>query len=185
MKKILIVMTLLAFALAGCANTTEQARTNSPQTDTPQLALSKGGNFFVYDYMGRHYVVGSQKSSDKFAEHHHMPYARTILGAGPHGETVAFEIDKKTPSLTERLMDTYQHTPFLVESKGDAYAVYKYLGRLYVVGSKASSEKFAAHGHMPYAKTVLGAGPSGETVVFEIDKKDPSLAERLIKRFKG
>jgi hypothetical protein len=54
-----------------------------------------------------------------------------------------------------------------------------------VVGSKESREKFAAHGHMPYAKTVLGAGPAGETAVFEINKKDPKMVERLMKMFKS
>jgi len=179
MQKIWIVMVMMFVALTGCAGTTKQA-----DVDTPQLLLSKENNFFVYDYMDRHYVVGSEESSAKFAAHGHMPYAKTVLGAGPHGETVVYEIAKKDPNLAERLMETYQKTPFLVESKGDNYAVYKHMNRLYVVGSKESSEKFAAHGHMPYAKTVLGAGPAGETVVFEIDKKDPNLAERLMEMFK-
>ena len=180
MKKMLIVMVMMVVALSGCAGTSKQSEMNSPQ----QL-LSKEGNFFVYDYMDRHYVVGSEEMSKKFAAHGHLPYTKTILGAGPHGETVVYEVAKKDPSLAERLMATYEKTPFLVESKGDDYTVYKYMNRLYVVGSKESSEKFAAHGHMPYAKTVLGAGPAGETVVFEINKKDPKLVEKLMKQFKS
>jgi len=180
MKKMLIVMVMMVVALSGCAGTSKQAEMNSPH----QL-LSKEGNFFVYDYMDRHYVVGSEEMSKKFAAHGHLPYTKTILGAGPHGETVVYEVAKKDPSLAERLMATYEKTPFLVESKGDDYTVYKYMNRLYVVGSKESSEKFAAHGHMPYAKTVLGAGPAGETVVFEINKKDPKLVEKLMKQFKS
>ncbi|SHJ17330.1 hypothetical protein SAMN02745165_01690 [Malonomonas rubra DSM 5091] len=180
MQKIWIMMVMMFVALTGCASTAKQV-----DVDTPQMLLSKEGNFFVYDYLDRHYVVGSEESSEKFAAHGHMPYAKTVLGAGPHGETVVFEIAKKDPNLTERLMSTYERTPFLVESKGDDYAVYKYMNRLYVVGSKESSEKFAAHGHMPYAKTVLGAGPAGETVVFEINKKEADLTERLMKMFKG
>lgn len=185
MKKVLIVMMMLAIALAGCANTAKQAQIDSPQSDAPQLAISKGDNFFVYDYIGRHYVVGSQESSEKFAAHGHMPYAKTVLGAGPHGETVVFEIAKKDPNLTERLIETYQSTPFLVESKGDDYAVFKYLGRLYVVGQAKTKESFAEHHHLPYTKTLLGAGPAGETVVFEVDKKDAKLVERLMEQFKG
>ena len=185
MQKILIAMIALTLALVGCANTTKQAKFPAPEMDVPQLLLSQENNFFVYDYIDRHYVVGSQESSEKFAAHGHMPYAKTVLGAGPAGETVVFEINKKDPDLADHLMNTYQHTPFLVEAKGDDYAVYKYLGRLYVVGSKESSEKFAAHGHMPYAKTVLGAGPAGETVVFEINKKNPEQVERLMAQFKS
>lgn len=182
MQKIWIVMVMMFVALTGCAGTAKQADVES---NSPQLQLSKEGNFFVYDYMDRHYVVGSEEMSKKFAAHGHLPYTKTILGGGPHGETVVYEVAKKDPSVAERLMATYEKTPFLVESKGDDFTVYKYMNRLYVVGSKESSEKFAAHGHMPYAKTVLGAGPAGETVVFEINKKDPTLAERLMKMFKG
>jgi len=180
MQKIWIVMVMMVVALSGCAGTAKQADTN-----TPKQLLSKEGNFFVYEHMDRHYVVGSEKMSKKFAAHGHLPYTKTILGAGPHGETVVFEVAKKDPSVVERLMATYEKTPFLVDSKGADYTVYKYMNRLYVVGSKESSEKFAAHGHMPYAKSVLGAGPAGETVVFEINKKDPKLVEKLMKMFKS
>lgn len=180
MKRFILMVAALVLVLSGCAGTGQQAK-----MDSPKQVLSKDGQFFVYDYQGRYYVVGSEESSKAFAAHHHLPYTKTLLGAGPHGETVIFEVPKKNPEVADRLIETYQGIPFLVETKGDNYAVYKYMGRLYVVGSKASSEKFAAHHHMPYAKTLLGAGPAGETVVFEIDTKDPTLVERLMKQFKG
>jgi hypothetical protein len=180
MKKIWVLMLLIAVTLVGCASTDKQA-----EMDSPQLLLSKENNFFVYEYMDRHYVVGSEAMSKKFAAHGHLPYTKTILGGGPHGETVVYEVAKKDPGLAERLIDTYQSTPFLVDSKGDDYAVFKYMGRLYVVGQAKTKASFAEHGHMPYTKTILGAGPAGETVVFEVDKKDPKLVEKLMEMFKG
>ena len=45
---------------------------------------------------------------------------------------------------------------------------------------------FFLKNHMiPLTKTLLGAGPSGETVVFEFDKKNPAMTDQLIEQFKG
>lgn len=160
----------------------------SPQTAGaagPQKILSKGMDFAVFSHLDRHYVTGSEESTGSFAKHGHLPYARTVLGAGPEGETVVFEINKKDPAYVERLVAVYQKTPFLVDSKGDNYAVYKLGGRLFVIGNAKTIASFVEHGHLPYTKTLLGAGPMGETVIFEVDKKNPAHAERLVKMFKG
>ncbi|MEA3363768.1 MAG: hypothetical protein U9Q61_10940 [Thermodesulfobacteriota bacterium] len=180
-KKLIMSLVLGVLVMVGCAGTaTKQAEMSGPQ----QL-MSKDGNFFIYDYMERHYVVGSEESSQKFAAHGHLPYTKTVLGAGPHGETVVYEVAKKDPALAERLMEIYSSIPFVVETTGDNYTVYKKQGRLFVVGDAKMKEFFAAHGHLPYTKTLLGAGPAGETVVFQVDKKDPKFVERLMSQFKG
>ncbi len=180
MYRNLIVMVAMIAALAACASTAKQSK-----VDTPQLLMSKEGNFFLYDYVGRHYVVGSQQSSDEFSATGHLPLTKTILGAGPHGETAVFEVAKMDETQADRLVESYRQTPLLVLSKGDSYTIYKYLDRLYVLGSKESSEKFAATGNLPLTKTILGAGPAGETVVFEVNKNDADMTDRLVKQFKG
>jgi hypothetical protein len=53
------------------------------------------------------FVIGDKKMSEKFEAHKHLPYARTILGAGPNGETVIFQVDKKNPALTERIQSVF------------------------------------------------------------------------------
>ncbi|MEZ5988305.1 MAG: hypothetical protein R3F30_04135 [Planctomycetota bacterium] len=53
-------------------------------------------------------------------------------------------------------------------------------GRIYVLGSEASMTHFRETGHLPYTKTLIGAGPNGETVVFEAEAKDTALQERLM-----
>ena len=174
MKKIAYLCLLAVIFITGCSGMSVQE-----EPVTKQI-VSKGGNFFVWEHLERHYVIGNEISNTKFAKSPHLPYARTILGAGPNGETVVFEINKKDSSYVERLMETYEKTPFLVASKGDDYFVYKVHGRYYVVGNKATREKLVKNGHIPYAKTILGAGPHGETVVYEIDKKKPELTERLM-----
>ena len=180
-KKLIMSLVLGVLVMVGCAGTA----TKQAEVSAPQQLMSKDSNFFVYDYMDRHYVVGSKESRQKFAAHGHLPYTKTLLGGGPHGETVVYEVAKKDPALVERLIETYNSIPFVVETAGDDYTVYKKQGRLFVVGDAKMKEFFAAHGHLPYTKTLLGAGPAGETVVFQVDKKDPKFVERLMAQFKG
>ncbi len=179
MKKIVFLCLVAVMFIAGCSGMSAKE-----ESVTKQI-LSKDGNFFVWQHLGRHYVLGSEMSNAKFAKSPNMPYARTILGAGPNGETVAFEIVKKDDAYTERLIETYNHTPFLLASKGDNYFVYKYNGRIYVIGSAKTNQKFQANPHLPLTKTLLGAGPNGETVIFEFDKNDPKATDRLIKTYQG
>ena len=75
--------------------------------------------------------------------------------------------------------------PSLVESKGDSYHVYKHKGRLYVIGSQDMSQQFAEQGHLPYTRTIIGGGPKGETVVYEVKKKEPVYVDRLMAQFKS
>lgn len=180
MRKVLLFVMGLGLVLSGCAGTVQTVGETAPEQ-----VLSKGGEFSVYAYNDRHYVTGSAKSSQAFAEHHHLPYTKTILGAGPQGETVVFEVDKKDSAYVERLMETYQHTPFLITEKGDDYAVYKYNSRIYVIGNAQTRASFEKNHHLPYTKTLLGAGPAGETVIFEVDRKDPAFAEQLMKAYQG
>jgi hypothetical protein len=56
-------------------------------------------------------------------------------------------------------------------------------GRLYVMGSKETHAAFLKHPHLPYTRTLVGRGPNGETVVFEVDKENDYLATRLQKEF--
>lgn len=75
--------------------------------------------------------------------------------------------------------------PSLITSQGDNYHVYKHEGRFYVIGSPEMSKQFAELGHLPYTRTLIGAGPNGETVVYEVKKKDPAYTDRLMAQFKA
>jgi hypothetical protein len=177
--RILITMLVLAVMVSGCQTTSMKTAEAGPQE-----VLSKE-DFHVYENHGRLFVTGSQASLDKFKASGHLPYTKTILGAGPTGETVIFEVDKKNPELTERLQKEFAHTPFMIDGNEKDYFVYKKGERFYVIGNQTTNEKFMASGHLPYTKTILGAGPTGETVIFEVDKKNPQVAERLVKTYQN
>lgn len=180
MRQMFVLTVVLVMFVAGCAGTS-----GNMEDQGPRQIIAESGDFFVWAHAGRHYVVGSEESNKDFAAHHHLPYTKTLLGAGPQGETVVFEVDKKDPSYAERLIETYNETPFLIERDGDNFFVYKYSGRIYVLGSEETRASFVEHHHLPYTKTLIGAGPAGETVIFEVDKKDPELAQKLMKMYQS
>ncbi len=56
MKKIVYLCLVAAMFIAGCSGMSTQE-----EPVTTQI-LSKDGNFFVWQHLGRHYVLGSQVS---------------------------------------------------------------------------------------------------------------------------
>jgi hypothetical protein len=85
----------------------------------------------------------------------------------------------------ERLQEMYESTPHLVAREGEDYFVYHHQGRYCVVGSTKMRIKFIGSGHLPYTRTVIGGGPQGKTVVFEVNKKKPEYVERLMTQFQS
>ena len=124
----------------------------------------------------RLYVLGSPVTHQSFKETKHLPYTRTLIGAGPQGQTVVLEVDKKNDHFAQRLWSEFADR-HLYYGEEEAH------GRLYVLGSRESHEDFKQTRHLPYTRTVIGAGPGGMTVVYEIDKKNPHLASRLEREF--
>ncbi|MBU2646637.1 hypothetical protein KKI24_18150 [bacterium] len=146
---------------------------------------AQGEDYFVWKYHNRLFVIGDPETSANFQKMHHLPLTKTVLGAGPSGETVVFEVNKKDDAFADRLKERFENTPFLMETEGDDYNVWQYQGRIFVIGNKNTNEKFKALHHLPYTKTILGAGPRGETVVFEEDPKNPEFAEQLKSKYEN
>lgn len=151
-----------------------------PNPDAPKL-VSKQDSVAIWRHHQRIYVTGSDEMSQKFYKYGHLPYTKTLLGAGPEGETVVFEVDKDNDSYAKNLISAFSKTPWSIKSS-ENFHIYKLGERLYVMGD-LMTEKFEQHAHLPYTKTLLGAGPQGETVVFEVDKSNNAFADQLIKKF--
>jgi hypothetical protein len=184
-----LVIGISVLALLGCAAQQNAASSKAmPEASTegiPTLVNQIGEDFYVYDHDSRYYVISSAEMAMKFEGSGHLPYTRTLIGAGPHGRTVIFKVVKKKPEYVERLQEMYEGTPHLVAKEGEDYFVYHHQGRYYVIGSTKMSIKFIGSGHLPYTRTVIGGGPQGKTVVFEIDKKKPEYVERLMAQFRS
>ncbi|MBF0351499.1 MAG: hypothetical protein HQM11_10740 [SAR324 cluster bacterium] len=189
--RIFAIMIMLTLVL-GCS-----ASSNKPMSEEHQnmesgteevsmkpAQLESSTNYYVWSYEGRIYVIHNENVNAKFEEFPHMPFTKTILGLGPEGETVVFEVDTKKPEVTERLEALYAGKPWLVSSADDL-KVWQKGSRLFVVGNQKTNESFKETGHLPYTKTFLGMGPNGETVVFEVDPKDDSFQTQLIEKYKS
>ena len=188
-----LVIGISVLALLGCAmqqkaassKAVPEAEEMTPMEGMPALVNQIGEDFYVYDHDGRYYVIGNAEMAMKFEGSGHLPYTRTLIGAGPHGRTVIFEVVKKQPDYVERLQEMYESTPQLVAKEGEEYFVYHHQGRYYVIGSTKMSIEFIGSGHLPYTRTIIGGGPQGKTIVFEVDKKKPDYVERLMAQFQS
>ncbi|MEM7396363.1 MAG: hypothetical protein AAF492_28845, partial [Verrucomicrobiota bacterium] len=122
-------------------------------------------------------MIGSDDIAASFKETHHLPYTQTMIGAGPEGQTVVVQVDKSDPTVQERLWNDYKAANLY-------YAEEEHDGRIYLLGSALSQLKFLNSKHLPYTQTMIGEGPAGETVIVEVDKKNPALQQRLWSAFK-
>lgn len=164
---------VLSLPILACESTQQSVDLPNPTSD----GLVAAG-YFEVSYDGRVYVLGSEASAAAFRKTHHLPLTKTLIGEGPAGETLVFEESADDPTTARRLIDEYRRRNLF-------YAVEKRDGRLYVLGSEASLESFRSNGHLPYTLTKIGDGPSGETVVVEVDLDNAHLATRLWDRFKA
>lgn len=69
------------------------------------------------------------------------------------------------------------------EATSMQYVEKEHNGRIYVIGNEETAKKLEDNGHIPYAKTFIGKGPGGKTVVVEIDKDNPELTGQLLAKF--
>jgi len=66
------------------------------------------------------------------------------------------------------------------ESGSGYYAEETYKGRVYVLGTERAHQALTGSQQTPHiAKTYIGAGPEGQSVVLEADSKTNELQERL------
>ena len=166
-----------ASLMTGCNNesATRSAPESKPAAETKEAAPKAAITYKEVEHDGRIFVVGTEKGHAAI-ESGHLPYSRTLIGAGPMGKTVVIEVDKKQPEVVDALEAEFmKRNPFYREVVHD--------NRIYVIGSAETLGKFYSSPHLPYTRTFIGAGPGGKTVVIELDKKDAELLPRLIAQF--
>lgn len=181
LPRIFIIIAMLLSAVACVGPTIAESKRTAPEVQVEEEAVDVDVNdpqLLVCRYGNRLYVMGETSMRDSFKRHKHLPYTKTHLGAGPTGETVIFQVKKGDDKFTENLITRFQQIAWKLESNA-VYTAWKYQQRIYVIGDEAMNVTFAAHKHLPYTKTLLGAGPAGETVIFQVDKNDPTFADNL------
>ena len=93
-----------AAALPGCAC----PGTNPSSVDKAGSIVKKDAGYYAVDtHDGRTYVFGDEDTHAAWRKTHSMQYSKSMIGAGPKGETVVFEVRDKLPELQERLMTRF------------------------------------------------------------------------------
>ena len=71
--------------------------------------------------------------------------------------------------------------PLMAKESGSGfYSEESFKGRLYVFGTEEAHQKFKESQQVPHiAKSFIGAGPEGQTVVLEAEQKSDELQNRL------
>lgn len=74
----------------------------------------------------------------------------------------------------------------MAKDSGGFYAEETFKGRLYVFGTEKAHKAFKDTQQVPHiAKTYIGAGPDGMSVVLEADAKANDLQDRLKAEYEG
>lgn len=145
--------------------------------------IAEDGNFSIWLFRGKYYVLGTTEAALALKKGTPPLRIEDVPGLGPHGETVGFAADPADPGLAKRLEKQFKATPLLLRQYGREYYVWKYDGRIFVIGDPDTNTLFAATKVLPLTKTLFAAGPMGETVIVEAKNNNPDFTERLVERF--
>lgn len=63
------------------------------------------------------------------------------------------------------------------------YAVENHDGRIYVFGDKKTHDAWQKSHDIQIRRTYIGAGPAGETIMFEARDKVPEMTKRIVGRY--
>lgn len=135
-------------------------------------------SYTAVDHDGRIYVIGKEDTLMSFKETHHLPLTKSMIGAGPNGETVVVEVCKEDPEMANKLWMNYAN-------ENIKYYERYHDGRVYVMGSLSTLENFKTTHHLPLTKTYIGEGAGGITVVIEESKEDAELSKNLWAMYKA
>ncbi len=119
---------------------------------------------------GRIYIFDDFRTYDSFNKVGETSFRLTRIGAGPHGETIVFGLQKKDKKMRSGLgsVDLYEGT-----TEGIAEGFYGEVmkdGRIYVFNNWNDLKSFLEVDEAPYRYTQIGAGPKGETIVYVLNK---------------
>jgi hypothetical protein len=146
----------------------------------PKLLWRVDREYSVWTLKGRIFVLGANPVVERdFIRSRELVLSKTFFGAGPKGETVVVEASKSKNQFADLLMERFNARPILIEKRCPDYFVWRQMGRVLVVGSAASSFDLETGRELVSTRALIGAGPNGETVVFETDSRRPELLQRL------
>lgn len=152
-------------------------------------SASANPHYNVNDYYqvhqdGRIYIFDDFATYQGYTQVGETPFQLTRIGAGPNGETLVFGLSEKDKTLSAGLgsVDLYDG-----KTEGITEGFYGEIikdNRIYVFGDWSDLKAFQTVGEAPLRYTQIGAGPSGETVIYVLNEHNKEhKPEHLIAEF--
>ncbi len=165
------ISALIALSLTACTQKVEQVKAAKPAEKAVAPAYNVDDYYQVYQE-GRIYVFDDFATYQSFLKVGETAYRLTRIGTGPNGETVVFGLRKQDKKMRSGIggIELYDGRAEPI-SEGFYGEVIKE-GRIYVFNTWADLKSFIAVGEAPYRFTQIGAGPSGKTVVYVLNKSN-------------
>jgi hypothetical protein len=180
--KNLFVIALLAGLTTGCAST--ETKTSGSNASTQNVSMEDNSDFYEVHQDGRIYIFYDADTYKEFVALGETAYRKTYIGAGPNGETLVYGLAKADKKKTSGIPSIDMVEGRLEGSKEGFYSEIRTDGRIYVFDDWDEVVSFRKTGEAAYRLTQIGAGPSGETVVFVLTKENKKKRpEALIKKF--
>jgi len=173
-RKLFILLFMLSMGLVGCSGhmtKSDVATVTEIEVSTAKPAYNVNDYYQVYQD-GRIYAFDDFKVYQEFMQLGETTFRFTRIGAGPEGETVVFglrKVDKKKPQESG-VLNLYDGKVEGIE-KGFYGEVVKD-GRTYIFSQWHDLKSFLKVGEATFRYTDIGAGASGETLVYVLNKKN-------------
>jgi len=186
MKKILVAI-IATGLMAGCTAAPEKtAAVKAPVVEKAVEAVSLNNeDMYIVYHDGRMNVFYDAKLYKEFMSVGETAYRKTFIGAGPKGETIMYGLTKSDKKKLSGIpsIDMIEGRLSAAES---FYGEIRDEGRINVFDDWGLFQKYMTIGEVPYRLTDIGAGPSGETVVYALTKETKKKRpESLIGKFKA
>ncbi len=187
MKKLLVALAVSGL-MTGCSTAPES---NSAQVETKvveKMAVAPSLNnedLFVVYHDGRMNIFYDAGLYKQFLQVGESAYRKTLIGAGPKGETLMYGLTKADKKKLTGI-PSIEMMEGRLQGADDFYGEIVSEGRINVFSDWKLFQMFMSVGEVPFRLTDIGAGPKGETVVYALTKATKKKRpEVLISKFKA
>jgi hypothetical protein len=181
---------VIFIGLSGCAAKStwmgaDAEKAYDKELETKRMAeVLNNDDYYEIHKDGRIYVLADAKGYKTWLQTNEIPLGVTLIGSGPHGETLRFELNKKEAKVMESKVGFHGGAQNMYEGKTEGlpkgfFGFVMDKNVYHVFDNWKQLESFRKNGRMPEgSETVKGGAPDGSTVVYANKSAD------LVQRFK-
>ncbi|WP_127471346.1 hypothetical protein [Thiomicrorhabdus aquaedulcis] len=188
MKKLLLAI-MATGVLSGCTaneTTTEEPKNMAKAEAAATSTAQNNDDFYVVIEDGRLNVFYEAELYKSFLSVGEATFRKTMIGAGPKGETVMHGLTKKDSEKASGIPSVEMLEGRLAPAE-KFYGEIRHEGRINVFDNWALLQEYLANHEVAFRVTEVGAGLKGETIVFAQTKanseKQPTELRAKFKAF--